>query len=235
MKHIIENVMKLGGGLNLALSHIFATLGNGIDLDNRGYIIGNYRSEEVYPLPKAPEPMKWIYPWSDTPRFQPFRDLAGCRDAGFKETAQHFIDSIMITPDSVDNIKKWKENIEMVREVLIDTPTITDRYTDPNDIDGFLESIDLDPTINNIKDGSKIEAEKSVKKITYFDVQWSDCPKEVEAEVVQIWSINELGNDNYIYKTRLDQELFEEYPRIYYWLKYNGVQQDEDVIIHWWW
>lgn len=235
MKHIIEDVMSTGGGLNHALGHIFATLGNGIYLDNRGYISGNYRSEEVYSLPKTPEPMKWMYPWSDNPKFQPFRKLAGCRDSGFKEAAQHFIDSIMVTPDSVDHIKEWKENIEIVREILIDTPTITDRYTDPNDVDGFLKDIGLDSTIDHIKHDSMAEIGKSVRKITYFDVQWSDCPKEVEKEVAMIWKDHELGNDNYIYKTCLDEELFKEYPRVYYWLKYNGVKDNEDVIIHWWW
>lgn len=44
-----------------------------------------------------------------------------------------------------------------------------------------------------------------------------------------------LGNDDYIYKTKLDDSLFEEYPRIYLWLKHEGVQENEEVIIHWWW
>lgn len=75
----------------------------------------------------------------------------------------------------------------------------------------------------------------SLRKEWFFDVQWSDCPVEVETEVRQAWRDYELGNDRYIIKREMDEELFEEYPAIYFWLEHKGVQQGEMVIIHWWW
>lgn len=75
----------------------------------------------------------------------------------------------------------------------------------------------------------------SVTKVWYFDVQWSDCPVEVEEQVIQVWEDYELGNDRYMFKCNLDEELFEEYPAIYFWLEHKGVQKGEKVIVHWWW
>lgn len=215
------------------VEHMFASLGNGVKLDGRGFLVGNYRSSEVYTFDQ-PQPFPRIYPWNATESFQPFRNLAGCRDVGFKETAQYFIDCIMITPNDVEFIKQWKQNIDLVKQVLIDTPTITDRYQ-IDDMDKFLSDIETDGITNQHGSPNETQGNPSVTKKWFFDVQWSDCPELIEKEVKQIWRNQELGNDNYIWKTVVDVELFTEYPRVYFWLKHNGVPENEDVIIHWWW
>lgn len=233
MKNLIDSIIRHCKTPSSAVEFIFATLGNGINLDNKGYIPENYRSSEVFEFPE-PEPFSWIYPWSDIERFQPFRDLAGCRDVGFKEMAQYFIDCVKITPDTVENIKPWKENISVVEDVLLNTPTITDRYT-IDDMDKFLDDIKDDDITQNAPIDTVLPDKKSIEKVWFFDVQWSDCPKSVEQEVKQLWGDVELGNDYYMYQCKVDEELFDEYPKIYFWLKHNGVPVDDKVIIHWWW
>lgn len=79
------------------------------------------------------------------------------------------------------------------------------------------------------------DGKDSVTKVWFFDVQWSDCPVEVEKEVKDIWCNMSFGNDYFIYKVDLDEELFDMYPAIYFWLEHKGVQKGEEVIIHWWW
>lgn len=214
--------------------HIFAVNGNGIDLDNKGYIPDNYRSEELYDFPE-PVPFTWMYPWSKYPEFRPFSELAGCRDVGFKETAQYFIDCVKLTPDDVENAKEWKDNIELVEQALLNTPTIEDEYPDiESGYATFLAKLPT-ATVTDSHSGLSESTPKSLTKRWFFDVQWSDCPEFVENEVRHLWVNNELGNDHYIYKAVLDKELFDRYPNIYYWLKYSGVAEGEKVLIHWWW
>lgn len=83
--------------------------------------------------------------------------------------------------------------------------------------------------------GKPSDGDDSVRKVWFFDVQWSDCPIEVEQEVISAWQDYELGNDRYIIKCKLDEDLFEDYPNIYFWLQHKGVEQNAQVIIHWWW
>jgi hypothetical protein len=215
------------------VEHMFATLGNGVRLNNKGFITPLKASPEF--TLGEPQPYSWIYPWSDDEKFQPFRKLAGCRDSGFKQAAQLFIDCIKITDDSCENIKAWKDNLHTVEDVLLNTPTIQDEFT-INDMDKFLEQIKNEPTTNNdtVNLSQNIES-TSIKKVFFFDVQWSDCPRSVKEEVKHIWRDHDLGNDTYIYKTTLDEDLFEQYPRVYFWLKFNKVKEGENVIIHWWW
>lgn len=239
MKDYIENSLKYYNTIFKSpadvVEHMFATLGNGVDLNNKGYINENYGSDEVYSF-QEPKQLKYIYPWNDTEDYQPFRKLAGCKDVGFKEAAQYFIDCIKVTPDSVENILKWKENLSVVEDVLLNTPTIEDEYVDIDEgYINFLSKLNCKSSIDKIQDGTKIQQRDSVSKKWFFDVQWSDCPDFVEDEVRHLWGDYELGNDNYIVKRELDEELFEEYPNIYFWLKHKGVQQGEEVIIHWWW
>ncbi len=75
----------------------------------------------------------------------------------------------------------------------------------------------------------------SVKKQWVLDVQWSDCPQFVEDEARKLWRDYGLGNDNYISKQDVDEELEDSYPAIYHWLLHNGVPKGEEVWIHWWW
>lgn len=217
------------------VEHMFATLGNGVNLNNKGYLSDNDSCDEVYPFPE-PQPLKYIYPWTDTERYQPFRDLAGCRDLGFKDAAQYFIDCIKITPDSVDGISGWKENLNIVEDVLLNTPAIVEEYASVEvGYPKFLSKLKCKSSIDNIQDGTPIPQQESVSKRWFFDVQWSDCPDFVESEVRHLWGEYGLGNDNYIVQKELDDELFNTYPNIYYWLMHKGVEKGDKVIIHWWW
>ena len=238
MKDYIESRMKFYKNVfpspNTVVEHLFACNGNGISLNQKGYLNENYSCVEVYQFDE-PEPLTSIYPWSMNEEYQPFRKLAGCCDVGFKETAQYFIDCIKCTPDDVENITKWKENLHIVEDVLLNTPTIQEKYT-INDMDKFLEDIKNDDiTLHAPVDGTVLKPNDSVKKVWYFDVQWSDCPNTVEDEVRHLWHNHELGNNRYIYKSRLDQEFFDDYPKIYFWLKHKGVPENDKFIIHWWW
>ena len=78
-------------------------------------------------------------------------------------------------------------------------------------------------------------AESSVTRKWFFDVQWSDCPTEVEDEVRKQWRNRELGNDNYVYRVEMDEELLEDSPKVFAWLAFKGVPLGEEVIVHWWW
>jgi len=238
MKEYIERCMKYYSAIyptpSNVVEHMFATNGNGIQLNQKGYLNENYRSNEVYPFGN-PEPYAFIYPWSKNEEFQPFRKLAGCRDIGFKETAQYFIDCIKCTPDDVKFIKEWKENIHIVEDVLLNTPPIQGQYT-IHDMEKFLDDIkDDNITLHAPVDGTVLEPNNSVKKVWYFDVQWSDCPNMVEDEVRHLWNNHELGNDYYMYQGKLNEEFFNDYPKIYFWLKHKGVPENEQFIIHWWW
>jgi len=216
------------------LIHLFTVLGNGIELDNRGFIQDNKPCQGSFVFPE-PKPLNYVYPWSQNSEYQPFRKFAGCRDVGFKDTVKYFIECLKITPDTLNDIKPWKENISLIEDVLLNTPTITDEYSDIHSgYPQFLEKIDFKDVTAN-RGGRPEVLPKSLQKVWFFDVQWSDCPTFVEKEVRQIWSEMGLGNDHYIYQCNFNEELFKEYPNIYYWLKYSGVTENEKVIINWWW
>lgn len=101
-----------------------------------------------------------------------------------------------------------------------------------------------------------------VRKVTVLDAQWSTCPIEVYTEVTELWRYLELGNDKYIDKTSLDdlRRMQSEGFTVerWYWgasaeeqkgwveeegsvnaiiqyLEEQGVTDDEDVWIHFWW
>lgn len=218
------------------LAHMFSTNGNGINLNNKGFINENHGCKDVYPFGK-PTPLSSIYPWSKDERYQPFRKLAGCRDIGFKESAKHFIECLKITPDTVEGITGWKNNIHIVEDVLLNTPEIVDEFM-IGDIYKFLKKIEKEETTSQAPVDPMHHPEvppNSVSKVWFFDAQWSDCPDSVRKEVSHIWKDFELGNDNYIYKTTVDLELFNEYPHVFFWLKHKGVADNENVIIHYWW
>jgi hypothetical protein len=216
------------------LTHLFTVNGNGMRINKRGFIQDNHECQDAFTFPD-PEPLLWVYPWSVNPRYQPFRQFAGCRDVGFNEAVEYFIECLKITPDTLDDIKPWKENISLLEDVLINTPTIADEYSGlESGYAKFLKKIDKAQITSNRRGGVDV-VPKSIQKVWFFDVQWSDCPEFVEAEVSEIWSIMGLGNDNFMYTCTFDKKLFEKYPNIYYWLKYSGVTENEKVIIHWWW
>ncbi len=71
----------------------------------------------------------------------------------------------------------------------------------------------------------------SIQQVTVFEVQWSDCPVEVEAEVKQMWENYDAGNDHW-YLAWESEEMSEDYPLIDEYLKSKGVTE---CLIHWWW
>lgn len=100
------------------VEHIFAVLGNGIDLDENGFIEGNLQCTQAHVF-GDPKPLTHIYPWTTTESIQPFRKYEGCADVGFKEAVAYFLECVKLTPDSVDGISKWKENLSIIEEVLL--------------------------------------------------------------------------------------------------------------------
>lgn len=213
------------------LEYLFCTLGNGIDLNLKGHIESYYDAEFIITEPVLP--LTYIYP-IHTFSSRGSR-LAGCSNKGFKEAVQYLIDCIMITPDTVSNVKDWKDNIHIL-EKLRDHPPIEDQYSDKElGEENFLKELMKSTATTASRCNLQGIPKNSIRKIQYFDVQWSDTPEFVLEEVRQLWSDYELGNDRYIYKTNLDDELFVSYPRIYFWLKHNNVKEDEEVIVHWWW
>jgi hypothetical protein len=106
------------------------------------------------------------------------------------------------------------------------------------------------------------EINQGVKKVWMLDAQWSTCPVEVENEVKELWRYWELGNDDYMARRSINDllEMKENGFTVerWYWgekreeqlgwvkepgsvdiiiqyLREQGVPDDEDVIIHWWW
>jgi len=106
-------------------------------------------------------------------------------------------------------------------------------------------------------------ANPGLKKVWFLDAQWSTCPVEVGLQVKSLWRFHELGNDNYVYKTCVNDllELLEEKVKVEVWdetptetkpwtgwvkkpiqldaiiqyIREHGIPDDETVIIHWWW
>lgn len=86
------------------------------------------------------------------------------------------------------------------------------------------------------------DGDSAIKRPLFLDVQWSDCPVEVEREVVALWRSRELWNDVCIVKTTMEdlQEWEEEgtaTANIQHFIKDKvpEVTDDELIIIHWWW
>ena len=248
------------------LEHLFCTNGNGAGLDAKGYLCGTYyedMSNELYDFGE-PVPITNIYPWSENVDFQPFRKLTGCRNVGFKEAAQYFIDCLKISDGTVRDtkpkslktnsvgkvefteddgypdeysIQDWKDNIDLITEVLINNPTISDEYSGTDDMSAFLSKFDDHEDIKL--------TDTTTAKEWYFDAQcgyWNDDKKWVHRvtefiidEVRHIWRDRELGNDRYIFSSNLDDDLFESYPNIYFWFKFKGAMKGDPVHVHWWW
>lgn len=84
---------------------------------------------------------------------------------------------------------------------------------------------------------------KALRKVNFLDVQWSTCPVEVEDQVKALWTLYELGNDHSIIKTSINEliDISEDYEEnktdaIIQYLEEQGItNEDEEIIIHWWW
>lgn len=98
----------------------------------------------------------------------------------------------------------------------------------------------LSHKFDNWKD-KKPDGKKCVRTVKLIDVQWSDCPVEIEDIVRDLWQDYELNNDHCIIKlSGIDDveeviqdpakaALFKQY------LKSQGVVKNELCLIHWWW
>ncbi len=204
------------------LEHLFCTLGNGIDLTRHGYISRYHGNKAAYDFGE-PVPLHYVYPWSETEDFQPFRKYVGCKDVGFKESVKYFVECLKITPDNVERIGKWKENAQLILDVLVnqDVP---------------------EPTVYSIDDFEKWKADQMIDSPTntvcqewVFDPVNGDAPDAVMEDVRDLWRAMGLGNDVYRATISVDDELFEEYPHLYFWLIHAGLSKDETVHIHYWW
>lgn len=233
MKSYIEHCIKYyprvyPDYLNV-ITHLLTVLGNGIDMSIKGDIYLEYAEDEkfIFPIPK---PLESIYPYSTN--YSVPLNYIGSRNTQIREAAQHLIDCIKLTPDSIQHIDLWKTKGIEDLETLIKSEPIKQEYIYKHidNISIFLENVN-----KSLKEKPLKDTNNSVYSIKFFDVTWTDTPEYVKEEVRQLWSDYELGNDRYIYKTQLDEELFESYPRIYLWLQHKDVQPNEKIIIHWWW
>ena len=80
----------------------------------------------------------------------------------------------------------------------------------------------------------KNHGRECIRDVKFFDVQWSNCPVEIEDEVIKMWRDWELGNDHYIVKWEWD-DISDDYPLVTEFLKSKGLTEKDIVIIHWWW
>ena len=58
---------------------------------------------------------------------------------------------------------------------------------------------------------------------------------KMKFDIKEVNKLENVGGMIDLIKRKLDEGLFEDYPKIYLWCKYKGVQEGEQVIIHWWW
>ena len=215
------------------LQYLFCVLGNGIDLNLKGHIESYPDAEFIITEPVLP--LSYIYPITQSSTYDYHLRLAGCSNKGFKEAVQYLIDCIMITSNDVSHIQDWKNNIHLLKE-LRDHPPVVDKYSNKDTgKEEFLRELMKSRVTTASSCNLKGIPDSSVRKVNLFDVQWSDTPEFVLEEVRQLWSDHNLSNDNYIYKTNLDNDLFKMYPRIYFWLEHKKIKENEEVIIHWWW
>ena len=108
---------------------------------------------------------------------------------------------------------------------------------------------------------NKNAGDECLKTVKFLDVQWSNCPVEIEDFVRKEWRRRELGNDNYFFQAKpsdylgenkeMEFEVWEwgdtrEEQKGWVWTEVNtqffgewllskGVEEDETVFIHWWW
>lgn len=203
------------------LEHLFCTLGNGVDLTRHG-MLTRYGTSEAYEF-GAPVPLTHVYPWNTNETFQPFRKYVGCQEVGFKEAVKYFVECLKITPDDVERIGSWKENAQLILDVLVNQEVVEPTRYDIGDFEKWKIDCCIDAPTN------------TVCREWVFDPVSGDVPHEVTEEVRDLWRAMGLGNDVYRATVSVDEELFEEYPHLYFWLIHAGLSKDETVHIHYWW
>ena len=84
----------------------------------------------------------------------------------------------------------------------------------------------------------------ALKQVWVLDLQWSDCPEELEREAKYIWQSWSLGNDH-CYKQFTLEDLKSDYstdlPLINKYISEQiefrnlDIKEKEQILIHWWW
>ena len=84
----------------------------------------------------------------------------------------------------------------------------------------------------------------ALKQVWVLDLQWSDCPEELEREAKYIWQSWSLGNDH-CYKEFTLEDLKSDYstdlPLINKYISEQiefrnlDIKEKEQILIHWWW
>ncbi len=98
----------------------------------------------------------------------------------------------------------------------------------------------LSHKVNNWK-GKKANGKPCVRDIKLIDIQWSTCPVEIEDIVREMWQSRELGNDHYHLKFQgwehlRDISTSDEHFKIFKeYLESQGVKEDDECFIYWWW
>jgi len=57
------------------------------------------------------------------------------------------------------------------------------------------------------QEGNMSDTPQAVRKQWVLDAQWTNCPREVEDQVKDLWRYHNLGNDNYILKYSVEDLL----------------------------
>lgn len=97
---------------------------------------------------------------------------------------------------------------------------------------------------------------EAISTIKLIEAQWTNMPVEVETAVVAAWHYLEYGNDIYYWKTSLESirdlgkegrcvdrdfngkqwiETPNDLGYLIQWLEEQGVEENEKLLIHWWW
>jgi hypothetical protein len=88
---------------------------------------------------------------------------------------------------------------------------------------------------------NEIQKQPALKKVWFLDPISTDCPIEIENIIRNLWGMFEFGNDNYFYSTSIsdleewDLEMEDEINLLISYLKENGIQSNETVLLHYWW
>ena len=108
------------------------------------------------------------------------------------------------------------------------------KYQDPQDKN---KTINYEENPEYLTDGkldwAKVphESKSSIQNQTIFEVQWSDCPIEVCAEVQKLWRNMQFGNDYYYFGWEMVENGLD-YPIIAEYLKSKNIT---NCLIHYWW
>lgn len=79
--------------------------------------------------------------------------------------------------------------------------------------------------------GNKLVDPECIRHQIVFEVQWSNCPVEIEEEVKKLWREHDYGNDNYFHEWDSAEDGYD-YPEIDEFLLSKGITR---CWIHWWW